>query len=132
VASKNNSTQANQLNVIGGGTTIEGTIISESSVIVEGKIIGKLICKKTVTVYEAGSIDGDVEAESAIISGKVKGKLIAADKVVLKEKSSMIGELQAKKLTIYEGAVFDGTSDMGLTQSSNIKSQPIKTIKTDN
>jgi cytoskeletal protein CcmA (bactofilin family) len=122
VALKNSSgSNATELNFIGKGTYIEGNIKTESSLRVDGIVKGKLICKNTLTLGENGQIEGDVEASNAIIGGKIKGKIIVGDKLVLESKSSLKGELKAKKLIIDEGAVFDGTSDMGISTAAPVK-----------
>ncbi|MCB0283264.1 MAG: polymer-forming cytoskeletal protein [Calditrichaeota bacterium] len=112
---------ATELNFIGKGTYIEGNIKTESSLRVDGIVKGKLICKNTLTLGENGEIEGDVEAANAIIGGKIKGKILVGDKLVLESKSSLTGELKAKKLIIDEGAVFDGTSDMGINTPAAVK-----------
>ena len=109
----NSSSSSTELNFLGGGTVVEGTIRTDNSVRVDGKLKGKLICKNTLTVGINGEIDGEVQAKNAIVGGKIKGKVSIAEKLVLESKSVLIGELKASKLIIDEGAVFDGTSDMG-------------------
>lgn len=104
---------SNEINIISAGTEIEGVIKTESSIILHGRVKGKIFCKNTLTIGENGSIDGEVEASNAIISGKIVGKIYIKEKLVLESKSSMSGELKAKKLIIDEGALFEGTSDMG-------------------
>ncbi|TFG97766.1 MAG: polymer-forming cytoskeletal protein, partial [Calditrichales bacterium] len=47
-----------ELNFLGGGTTVEGTIRTNNSIRVDGKIKGKLICKNTLTVGVNGEIEG--------------------------------------------------------------------------
>lgn len=124
MALKDSSSTTTELNFIGRGTTIDGNIKTESSIRVDGSIKGKLICKNTVTVGAGGVIEGDIQAVNAIIGGRIKGKIIVNEKLVLESKSSLIGELKAKKLIIDEGSVFEGTSDMGVSQSAPVKSAP--------
>jgi cytoskeletal protein CcmA (bactofilin family) len=107
-------TSSTDLNLFGRGTVIEGTIRADNSVRVDGILKGKLICKNTLTIGMNGEIEGEVEAKNAIIGGKIKGKINVAEKLVLEAKSSLIGELKASKLIIDEGAVFEGTSTMGV------------------
>ena len=115
MGSKNSSSEvsAAELNIFGRGTVVEGDIRAESSIRVDGKLKGKLVCKHTLTIGPGGSIDGEVEAENAIVGGSVKGKLFVKQKLVLESGSSMSGELRAAKLIVDEGAMFDGTSSMG-------------------
>ena len=122
MALKDSSSTTTELNFIGRGTIIDGNIKTESSIRVDGAIKGKLICKNTVTVGDGGRIEGDVQAVNAIVGGKIKGKIIVSEKLVLESKSSLVGELKAKKLIIDEGSVFEGTSDMGVSQANAVKS----------
>jgi len=117
-----------ELNFFGGGTVIEGTIRANNSVRVDGRIKGKLICKNTLTVGVNGEIEGDVEAKNAIIGGKIKGKIKVAEKLVLEAKSILIGDLKASKLLIDEGAVFEGTSDMGKKEPAEAEVKPMNNI----
>jgi cytoskeletal protein CcmA (bactofilin family) len=110
-------TSSTELNFLGSGTVVEGTIRANNSVRIDGKVKGKLYCKNTLTVGVNGSIEGEVEAQNAIIGGKIKGKIRVAEKLVLESKSALIGDLKASKLLIDEGAVFEGTSDMGKKES---------------
>jgi len=131
MAFKANSTEgtSTQLNFIGKGTVIEGSIRTESSLRIDGKVKGTVICKSTLTIGEPGMIEGDIEAQSAVISGQVKGKVIISEKVVLESKSSLIGDLKCRKLIIDEGAVFDGNASMVETSA---KSAAPNTAKPEN
>jgi cytoskeletal protein CcmA (bactofilin family) len=116
-----------ELNFLGSGTRVEGTVRAENSVRVDGALKGKLICKNTLTVGINGSIEGEVEAKNAIIGGQINGKIKVAEKLVLEAKSKLVGELKASKLIIDEGAVFEGTSNMGV----QIEAKPQVSTKTE-
>jgi len=118
-----------ELNFLGGGTVVEGTVRSENSVRIDGKLKGNLICKQTLTVGVNGEIEGEIEAKNAIIGGKINGKIKVAEKLVLESKSTLIGELKAGKLLIDEGAVFEGTSKMGIKEQIHLPPKPIEDIK---
>jgi cytoskeletal protein CcmA (bactofilin family) len=117
-----------ELNFLGSGTVVDGTIKSTNSVRVDGKIKGKLICKNTLTIGVNGEIEGDVEAKNAIVGGKIKGKIKVTEKLVLEAKSVLIGDLKASKLLIDEGAVFEGTSDMGKKEPTEMEGKPMNPI----
>ena len=127
MAIKTNTTEASstELNFLGGGTTIEGTVRANNSVRIDGTLKGTLICKNTLTVGINGEIEGDVEAKNAIIGGKINGKIKVAEKLVLESKSTLIGELKASKLIIDDGAVFEGTSKMAGTPKPPLE-EPVK------
>jgi cytoskeletal protein CcmA (bactofilin family) len=117
-----------ELNFLGGGTVVEGTVKANNSVRVDGRIKGKLICKNTLTIGVNGEVEGDVEAKNAIVGGKIKGKIKVAEKLVLESKSVLIGDLKASKLLIDEGAVFEGTSDMGKKEPAETIPKPINNL----
>ena len=126
MAIKNNlaNTSSTELNFLGSGSRLEGTLNTESSVRVDGIVKGKLICKNTLTVGINGEIEGEIEAKNAIIGGKIKGKIIVIEKLVLESKAVLIGDLKANKLIIDEGAVFDGTSLMRKTETPPAPARP--------
>ena len=130
MALKDNAAESSstELNFFGGGTVIDGTIRANNSVSVDGKIKGKLICKNTLTVGINGEIEGDVEAKNAIIGGKIVGKIRVTEKLVLEAKSVLIGDLKASKLFIDEGAVFEGTSDIGKKEPAEGEPKPIPNL----
>jgi cytoskeletal protein CcmA (bactofilin family) len=117
-----------ELNFFGGGTVVEGTVKATNSVRVDGRIKGKLICKNTLTIGVNGEIEGDIEAKNAIVGGKIKGKIKVAEKLVLEAKSVLIGDLRASKLLIDEGAVFEGTSDMGKKEPTEMEPKLVNNI----
>ncbi len=131
MAFKNNESTvtSTELNFLGGGTVVEGTVRSENSVRIDGKLKGKLICKNTLTVGINGEIEGEVQAKNAIVGGRIRGKVKVQEKLVLESKATLIGELSASKLIIDEGAVFEGTSDMGKKASAEMQKAAMEAVK---
>ena len=94
--------------IIGKGSVINGKVSIQNSIRIEGKIIGEVYSSGTVTIGAKGEVEGNIEAINSIIGGKVKGSVIASDRIVLESNSILIGDLKAVKLTIDEGAMFEG------------------------
>ena len=94
--------------ILGKGSVIEGKISIKNSVRVDGRIIGEISSTGTVTVGEKGEIEGNIIAQRAIVGGKVKGRINAALRTILEAQSVFIGDLKTAKLTIDEGAMFEG------------------------
>ena len=65
------SSSSTELNFLGGGTVVEGTIKTDNSVRVDGTLKGKLICKKTLTVGVNGEIEGEIEQNSGFFSKRL-------------------------------------------------------------
>ena len=92
MALKDNASESSstELNFLGGGTVVDGTVRTNNSIRIDGKIKGKLICKNTLTVGVNGEVQGEIEAKNAIVGGKIKGKIKVEEKLVLESKSVLI------------------------------------------
>jgi len=111
--SNNMKEDSRELNtIIGKGSVINGKVSIQNSIRIEGKVIGEVFSSGTITVGAKGEIEGNIEGINAIIGGKVKGSVTAAEKIVLEANSILIGDLKTVKLTIDEGAMFEGKCSM--------------------
>lgn len=83
---------------------ITGTLNTQGSLRIDGRVKGDLICAKMVTIGTSGFVDGNIQAESIIVAGRVKGSLHAKQKIHLEASAELDGDLSAGKLSIQEGA----------------------------
>ncbi len=107
--------------IIGKGSVIDGNINIKNSLRIDGKIKGEITSTGTVTVGSDGEVEGTINANNAIIGGKVRGKMNIKGKIVLEKNSVLIGDLLTNKLTISEGAIFDGNCVMDNKNGSTPK-----------
>ena len=114
--------QSNELNFIGSGTYVEGSIEAKGSLRIDGRVKGAVKAADTLTIGAKGEVSGEVHARMAVVGGKVDGDIRVEEKLVLEANSVLVGNLKAKKLVIDDGAIFQGKSDMGASKS--IKSSP--------
>ena len=95
--------------VIGTDLTILGdriTIISKNKLQVDGDIRGN-VHGKQVVITEEGSVIGTVCAETIEVRGGVRGSIRAVN-VKLQSSAQVQGDITHQKLSIAEGAEFDG------------------------
>jgi cytoskeletal protein CcmA (bactofilin family) len=57
-------------------------------------------------------VGSDVNAGEVIVRGKLHGKLTASNRVEIHSGGSMVGDVVAAKISIAEGASFQGSVDM--------------------
>jgi cytoskeletal protein CcmA (bactofilin family) len=93
-------------------TEIRGAVKTLASIRVDGTVIGDLSSSKTVTVGTTGIVEGNISAEEIIIAGRVKGTLSSRGKISLESTAQIEGDLNTTRLSIAEGAVFRGQSNM--------------------
>lgn len=98
--------------MISEGTTIEGSIISNGSIRIDGKVFGNIEAAGMVTQGHNSEIKGDVKADSFIVGGVFSGTINCTGKVSIEGKSRVTGDLLARSLVVEEGAVFNGKSSM--------------------
>lgn len=118
-----------QINMIGEGTVIEGTLRSESDVRVSGRVVGNLDVDGKVIVAKEGSINGELVAASADIAGDVQGQINIKELCVLKGAARVDADIKAARLVVEEGATFNGQCEMGQMTSVRAKDLKGKDIK---
>ncbi len=94
--------------ILSEGFRIDGDIACSGEVHIGGTLIGNLVAGK-VTLGEAGSINGSVEAETAIINGALQGRLVAVN-VILGRSAQVRADVVYCSMRIEPGAVFEGYS----------------------
>ena len=97
------------VSVIGTDLTILGdkiTIISQNKLQVDGQVRGD-VQGKEVLVSKGGSVTGKVWAEKIDIRGTVDGSIVPVS-ITLHDSAKVGGDMMHQKLSISEGAEFDG------------------------
>ncbi|NQT28247.1 MAG: polymer-forming cytoskeletal protein [Candidatus Omnitrophica bacterium] len=75
---------------------------------INGKFEGNLNTKGRLTIGQAAEIKADIVGENITISGSVKGSIKATEIVKLLSTAQVIGNIEAPKISIEEGATFNG------------------------
>jgi len=104
--------------LIGKNTGIEGALIAEGTVRIDGKVKGDVTLSGNLIVGEEGSIKGNVKADSIILSGIIEGNVNAANQLHLTPTSRLIGDIDVRNIVIDEGAVFRGSCKMAEAEAA--------------
>ena len=97
------------LSVIGTDLTILGdriTIISQSKLQIDGDIRGN-VHGRVVSIAKGGSVTGEIWADRIDVGGAVRGPIVAVN-IALRDSARVEGDMMYQKLSISEGAEFDG------------------------
>ena len=101
------------VSVIGTDLTILGdkiTIISQNKLQIDGRLRGD-VHGKEVSISESGSVTGDIWAERIDVRGTVRGSIIAVT-ITLHDTARVEADVMHQKLSICEGAQFDGRAQL--------------------
>jgi cytoskeletal protein CcmA (bactofilin family) len=96
------------LNRLGAGTELKGDIATQTSMRVDGIIVGKVNCGGKLVLGQKGLITGNVSVKQAEIEGAVQGDLEVAEMLILRATARIDGNIKTTKLTIEDGAIFNG------------------------
>ena len=113
---------ADQHNIIGAGSTVEGTLRAGGNVHVAGTVNGNVEVKGRTVVMPGGVVDGELTSTSAEIGGHIKGQVTCSERLVLKPTAVVDGDIRTAKLVIEDGAAFNGRCQMGAQASGGATS----------
>lgn len=106
--------------LIGSNSSVKGEIDTKGTLRIDGTVEGN-VSADWVVIGEKGQIRGDITARGIVVGGRVEGNLRAKEIVEIKNKGQICGEIFTSKLTITEGAFFDGRSSMLKEESKVIE-----------
>ena len=92
--------------IISTGLQVNGDIISDGDVQIEGVISGN-VKSRTLTIGESGEVRGEVVADQLQVSGTVNGQ-IKARSVNLSRSARVQGDILHESLSIESGAFIEG------------------------
>lgn len=107
-----NAAVAGQVNLVGEGTTVEGTLHAQHDIRVSGRVDGTLRVDGKAIIAQEGHVEGELRAANADVAGSVQGDLIVEGRLVLKGSARIDGNIRTGRLVIEEGAQFTGECQM--------------------
>ena len=97
---------------LGKNLKINGNVSGEGNLILLGTFDGEFDLKGQLKVAQGARIKGNVKATSVSINGHVEGTILASERILLDSTAAMKGRLVTPKVSIQDGAVFDGELQM--------------------
>lgn len=99
--------------LIGETITITGEVRGNESLIIDGHVDGPIdLQHNKLTVGKSGEIISDVSSAVVEVEGLVKGDITGVDKVVITNTGTVYGNIIAPRVTLEDGAKFQGRIDM--------------------
>lgn len=107
-----------RLNRLVSGTKVTGDLVANSSLRIDGEVIGNVRCNGKFVLGSEGVITGDVFAVEVELDGTIKGNITAESLLTLHKTSVVTGDIKTKRLVIEDGAQIDGNIQTGDVPSS--------------
>jgi cytoskeletal protein CcmA (bactofilin family) len=102
---------------------IKGTVSGEGSLIILGSFEGEFDLKGRLKVAQGARIKGNVKATDIYVNGNIEGTVSASDKVHLDNTARIKGGIATPRISVLEGAMFDG--EIRMTGRPSQESKPI-------
>jgi cytoskeletal protein CcmA (bactofilin family) len=109
---------------IGHGVEMNGHLVIEQSLRVEGEFRGALQSSNSVFVAETGTVEAPIRARTVEIHGAVVGNVVASREIVIHETGRLHGDVEAPSIVIARGATFNGRVRMYRPERSAQASAP--------
>lgn len=99
--------------VIGASINVDGKLRGDEDLVIEGKVKGTVELKKnSVTIGSQGNVQADIYAHTIYVDGSVDGNLLASEQVVIRKTARVKGSIASPRVSLEDGAQFNGTIDM--------------------
>ena len=99
--------------ILGPDANFKGEMSFEKGLRLQGRFEGKMNTPGRLHIAKEARMQADVDCGALIVEGDVKGNLSANDRIELKSTARYEGDLRASKLTVDEGAIFNGHVSVG-------------------
>ncbi|MEY4932663.1 MAG: hypothetical protein RLZZ403_983 [Pseudomonadota bacterium] len=86
----------------------KGTLSADEDMVLLGRVEGAIEHTGNVTIGVGGVVAGDVTAGTVTIKGTVEGDIEASDSVLVALGAVVKGDIKAPRISIVEGAEFNG------------------------
>ncbi|QNK56230.1 polymer-forming cytoskeletal protein [Paenibacillus sp. PAMC21692] len=98
--------------LIGQGTIVEGKLISEANLRIEGEYRGDIECKGDIIIGECGIVRSNIEARDITLAGKLYGDIVTKGRLIITGTGQLSGSVAAHALIIQEGGQLSGQCRM--------------------
>lgn len=96
------------------GAEIKGDLTTQTSIRLDGVIVGKVTCGGKLVLGPKAKVIGNIYSNQAEIEGEIEGDINVREKLVLRSTSVVKGNIITQKILIEDGAEFNGSCEMSV------------------
>ncbi len=108
------------------GMEMNGHLVVEQSLCIEGEFRGALQSANSIFVAETGAVEAPIRARTVEIHGAVVGDVVASREIVIFATGRLHGDVETPSLVLARGATFNGRVRMYRPERSLQASAPEK------
>jgi len=99
--------------IIQDGCELKGTLSFEGLVRLGGKFEGRIFTNDILIIEDTALVKADIQADVVVISGRVVGDISAKSRIEIFKPAIIKGNLTAPIISMEQGVVFEGSTQMG-------------------
>jgi cytoskeletal protein CcmA (bactofilin family) len=104
---------------IGKSISLKGDLSGNEDLVIEGHVEGRVdLPNNLLTIGANGSVAAEVHAKAVVVIGKVTGNVSATERIEIQATGLVNGDVSAPRLIVAEGAVVNGSIEMGTKKPS--------------
>ena len=105
---------------LGQGTKVSGTLNFDGPVELDGFVEGEIVTNEKLTIGENAVINAKISGSEIVVLGTVNGDISASKLLALKKPAKLVGNISCSNLSIEEGVVFEGQSNMAKSPAATV------------
>src|SRR5690606_19298500 len=110
---------------IGKSISLKGDLTGNADLTIEGSVEGRIdLPNNLLTIGANGSVNAEVHAKTGVVIGKVTGNISATERIEIQATGLVNGDVSAPRLVVAEGAVVNGSIEMGVKKGAQPQAVP--------
>lgn len=101
--------------VLGPTLCFKGDLSAQEDFILQGRVEGSIRQAQRIVIATGGVVVGNIHARVAVVDGNVEGDLHGLESVTVTKTGRVMGNIFAPRVSLVDGAVFNGRIDMSGT-----------------
>lgn len=103
---------------IGKGVRVEGKLIFDGTVRIDGQFKGEAESNGTLVIGEGALVEATLNIDTIVVSGEIRGVINAKSRVELRGPGKVLGDIRTPTLIVGEGVIFEGNCMMTTRDAS--------------
>ncbi|HHX77212.1 MAG TPA: polymer-forming cytoskeletal protein [Firmicutes bacterium] len=104
--------------ILGKSTKIEGKLVSEGAVRIDGSLEGEVHIEGDLVVGEGGQVKATVSVHNLLVVGVINGDVTTSGKLEIAPTGKIEGDVQTVRLIVEAGGVIQGNCKMAVPEDT--------------
>jgi len=107
-----------KVSILGPTLVFKGELSADEDLMLKGRVEGSIRHTASLRIGPEGSVKGNIDAKNITVDGTVDGDLHGGECVTVREAAKVTGNIFAPRVTLVEGARFNGKVDMDVAEAA--------------